>query len=143
MITSGNPSFQSFNINGVEHISPKNAYSELQNGTAIMVDVREDDEYMVEFISLNDVLHYPMSSIMDNLKNIPVDKPIITICQRGVRSTKVANMLNRNGFVNSVNLDGGFIKWKAEGLPFESILPKACNSCLFSGLESGSCSCSQ
>lgn len=143
MTTSETPDFQTFRIHGVKHISPENAFKELKDGNAIMVDVREDDEYMVEFISLNDVLHYPMSSIMDNLKNIPVDKPIITLCQRGVRSTKVANMLNRNGFVNSVNLDGGFIKWKAEGLPFESILPEACNSCLFSGFESGSCSCSQ
>jgi rhodanese-related sulfurtransferase len=137
MVTSGTPSFQDFNINGVEHISPENAYSELQDGTAIMVDVRENDEYMIEYISLNEVYHFPMSSIMDNLKNIPDDKTIITLCQRGVRSTKVANMFNRNGFMNSINLDGGLIAWKAKGLPFETILPETCSSC------SGSCSCSQ
>ena len=131
------PLFQTFNIAGVEHISPENAYSELQNGSAIMLDIREDDEFMVELISLNDVYHFPMSSIMENLNNIPDDKPIITICQRGVRSTKVAYMLKRNGFINSVNLDGGFIEWKARGLPYETILPDACSQC------PGTCSCSQ
>jgi rhodanese-related sulfurtransferase len=99
MITSETPVFQSFNICGVEHISPENAYSELQNGTAILLDVREESEYMIEYIPRNDVLHFPMSSIMDDIRNIPDDKPIIVICRGGVRSTKVANMLNRNGFV--------------------------------------------
>ena len=137
MITSDTPDCQTFHIDGVKHISPENAFKELQDGNAIMIDVREEDEYMIEFLSLNDVHHLPMSSIMDNLKNIPDDKPIIVICRGGVRSTKIANMLNRSGFVNSVNLDGGLIAWKAKGLPFETILPDACSSC------SGSCSCSQ
>ena len=137
MITSKTPSFQTFNIEGVEHISPENALSELENETAIIVDVREEAESMIEFITLNGVYHFPMSVIMDSLQNIPNDKPIITVCRAGVRSTKVANMLNLNGFINSVNLDGGFETWKAKGLPFETILPDACNSCL------GSCSCSQ
>lgn len=123
MITSKTPAFQTFNIEGVEHISPENALEELQNGSAIFVDVREEAEYMIEFISLNDVYHFPMSAIMENLQNIPDDKPIITVCHGGVRSTKVANMLNRNGFVNSVNLDGGLITWKAKGLPLENIIP--------------------
>ena len=123
MITSKTPSFQTFNIEGVEHISPENAYSEVQEGTAIIVDVREETEYRNEFIPLNDVYHFPMSVIMENLQNIPNDKPIIIVCRGGVRSIKVANMLNRNGFVNVVNLDGGLIMWKAKGLPLDNNIP--------------------
>jgi rhodanese-related sulfurtransferase len=137
MVTYITPSFQSFHIEGVEHIDPENAFRELQNGSVIFLDVREESELMIECIPLNDIFHFPMSSIMDNLKNIPDNKPIITLCQRGIRSTKVANMLNPNGFINAVNLDGGLIAWKSKGLPFETILPEACSSC------SGSCSCSQ
>ncbi|MDZ7613972.1 MAG: rhodanese-like domain-containing protein [Flavobacteriaceae bacterium] len=136
MITSKTPVFQTFNIEGLEHISPENALKELQDRTAIFIDVREESEVMVEFIPINDVYNFPMSSIMDNLKNIPADKPIITVCPGGVRSSKVAYMLNRNGFINSVNLDGGLKNWKAKGLPFESILPEECNHC------NGSCDCS-
>jgi len=142
MITSETPAFQDFNIFGVDHISPENALDELQKGSAIFVDVREESEFMIELIPLNNVFHFPMSVIMDNLKNIPADKPIIVVCQGGVRSAKVANMLNRNGFVNSVNLDGGLKTWKAKGLPFESILPDACSSCSGSCSSSSSCSCS-
>ena len=41
MITIDKPIFQEFNIPGVQHISPQNALAELQNESAIMVDVRE------------------------------------------------------------------------------------------------------
>ena len=141
MITAKTPTFQNFNIFGVEHISPESAVEELQKGSVIFVDVREESELMIEFIPLKDVFHFPMSSIMDNLKNIPAEKPIVIVCKGGVRSVKVANMLTRNGFVNSVNLDGGLKMWKAKGLPFESILPEACSCC--SGSCSSSCSSSE
>lgn len=137
MVTSLTPSLQSFNIDGVEHISPGNAFEELQNGTAIFLDVREESEYMIEYIPLKDVFHFPMSSIMDNLKNIPGEKPVIVVSRGGVQSVKVTNMLNRNGFINAVNLDGGLIAWKSKALAYETILPDVCSSC------SGSCSCSQ
>lgn len=71
MTTSDTPVFQTFHLQGVKHISPENAFRELQDGNALMIDVPEEDEYVIEFISLNDVYHFPMSSIMDNLKNIP------------------------------------------------------------------------
>ena len=137
MITSDTPSFQNFNILGVKHITPENAYSALKSRIAILVDIREEDEHMIEYISLNDVYHFPMSSIMDNLKNIPGEKSVFVVSQGGVQSVKVTNMLNRNGFANSVNLDGGLIAWKNKGLPYETILPDACSGC------KGSCSCSQ
>jgi rhodanese-related sulfurtransferase len=117
MITSDKPSFQEFNISGVQHITPLNAFVELQNGTAILVDVREESEFRIESISLNDVYYYPMSGILAQLQNIPSDKPIIVVCNAGIRSSKVVNLLNRSGFINSANLDGGIIMWKAHGLP--------------------------
>jgi len=135
MTTSDTPSSQEFNIGGVKHITPDNAYSALKSGDAIMIDVREEYEYMVEFISLIGVYHLPMSSIMDNLHNIPKDKPVITVCTAGVRSAKVTNMLKSNGFPDSINLDGGLHEWKEKGLPYETILPDACNHC------HGSCNC--
>jgi rhodanese-related sulfurtransferase len=111
MITSDIPDYQTFHIDGVKHISPENALKELQDRNAIIVDVREDDEYLVEFLSVNDVFHLPVSSTMDNLHIIPKDKPVITICNIEVRSSKVANMLKRNGFPESVNPNGGLHEW--------------------------------
>jgi rhodanese-related sulfurtransferase len=134
MKTSMTPVFQEFNIEGVQHITPQNALTELQNGTAIMIDVREEHEFKIESIPLNGVFYYPMSGIVEQLRNIPLDKPIIVICNAGVRSSKVVNLLKKNGFPESANLDGGIIIWKTQGLPIESNLLK--------GFSCG-CSCSK
>lgn len=134
MITSDKPIYQVFTIEGVKHITPQNALTELQNGTAIMVDVREEPEFKLESIPLNDVFYYPMSAIVEQLQNIPSDKPIIVVCNAGVRSSKVVNLLNTSGFINSANLDGGIIMWKALGLPVESDISSPCGC---------GCSCSK
>jgi rhodanese-related sulfurtransferase len=126
MITTKTPLFQEFHIEGVQHITPQNAFSELQNGAAILIDVREESEYKLESIPLNDVFYYPMSGIVEQLQNIPTDKPIIVICNAGVRSSKVVNLLNRNGFPESANLDGGIIIWKTQGLPVENDNSSGC-----------------
>ena len=126
MITAYKPIYQEFNIEGVPHITPQNALKELQNGTAILIDVREEPEFKLESIPLNDVFYYPMSGIVEQLQNIPSDKPIIVVCNAGVRSSKVVNLLNRNGFINSVNLDGGIIMWKALELPVDSDISSPC-----------------
>lgn len=135
MITSKTPVFQEFHIEGVSHITPQNAIAELRNGTAILVDVREEQEFKLEFIPLNDVFYYPMSGIVEQMQNIPTDKPIIVICNAGVRSSKVVNLFNRNGFHESANLDGGIMMWKAQGLPVESDISSGCGcGCSCSGL---------
>ena len=120
MITSEIPQFQEFHIAGVHHIAPQNALEELQTDSAIMIDVREESEYKLEYIPHENVFHFPISGIVAQLKKIPTDKPVIVICHAGIRSMKVVNWLNMNEIVNSVNLDGGIIKWKALGLPVKS-----------------------
>lgn len=134
MITSDKPMYQQFNLDGVQHITPQNALAELQNETAIMIDVREESEFKLLSIPLNNVFYYPLSRIMDHLPNIPTDNPIIVICNAGVRSSKVVNLLNRNNFPPSANLDGGIIMWKTLGLPVDSNISSGCGC---------GCSCSE
>lgn len=120
MITTDKPTLQDFHIPGVRHITPGNAYAALQKGEAIILDVREDDEFKTENIPLDNVIHHPMSVILDRLAYIPRDKYIITVCPGGVRSSKVANLLMEQGYPNVVNLDGGLTTWKSLGLPLKS-----------------------
>ena len=134
MITTDKPIYQEFNIEGVQHITPQNALAELQTGNAIIIDVREEPEFKLESIPLSDVFYYPMSGIVEQLQYIPADKPIIVICNAGIRSSKVVNLLNRSGFQASANLDGGIVMWKALGLPVSSGHSTDCGC---------SCSCSK
>lgn len=117
-----NPIFQDFQIEGVKHISASDAFEAMNNGNAVMLDVRELNEVKLESVPLDRVLNHPMSMIMDRLPYIAKDQNIIVACPGGVRSVKVANLLLMEGYPNVANLDGGLIMWKAKGLPFESNL---------------------
>ena len=135
MKTTDKPTLQGFHISGVTHISPGNALQELKNNHAVLIDVREENEVSLECIPLPNVLNHPMSVIMDRLKKIAKDQHIIVICQHGLRSTKVANLLNKQGYPDVANLDGGLEAWKANECPYETVFARDdgcgcnCSSC--------------
>lgn len=120
MKTSDKPTLQEFHIEGVKHISPEDTLAALTSNEAVLIDVREVNEVKLESIPLDNVLYHPMSVIMDRLAFISKDQNIIVGCPGGVRSSKVANLLNLQGYPNVANLDGGFRVWKAKSLPFDS-----------------------
>lgn len=123
MNTSENPKFQEFHLEGVKHISPDDAHDLIINNEAVLIDVRTEEEITRENVPLDHVLYHPMEKIIDRLDHIAKDQNIILACPGGIRSTKVANLLNINGYPRVANLDGGFNTWKAKGLPWQSNLP--------------------
>ena len=120
MNTTDKPQYQEFAIEGVKHISPSDALEIIKIGEAVLIDVREEDEVKLEYIPLDNVLNHPMSVIMERLPYIAKDQQIILGCPGGVRSSKVANLLNLQGYPHVANLDGGFTLWKEKGFPIES-----------------------
>jgi len=118
--TTDQPIIQNFKLEGVKHISVSDAFEAINSGEAVMLDVRELNEVQLESVPLDHVLNHPMSVIMDRLPYIAKDQNIIVACPGGVRSVKVANMLNLQGYPNVASLDGGFMLWKAKGLPMDS-----------------------
>lgn len=120
--TKNHPELQEFHIEGVKHIAPADAFELINNRQAVLIDVREPDEIENEQIPLDTILYYPMSTIVDKLNYISKEQSIILICPGGIRSTKVANLLNLHAYANVANLDGGFMSWKKQNLPFETKL---------------------
>lgn len=123
------PKLQEFHIEGIKHIHPKDAYEQVKAGTAILVDVREPDEVKLEFVDISDTLYHPMSVILDRIKYIPENKPVYVLCAAGIRSSKVANLLNLQNFKEVANIDGGITMWKAFGLPVQSNLSGSSCGC--------------
>lgn len=136
MKTTEKPTLQEFHIEGVKHIAPADAFESLTKNEAVLIDVREMDEVAREQVPLENVFIHPMSVIMDRLPYIAKDQNIILACPGGVRSTKVANLLNMQGYPAVANLDGGLNLWKKQGFPYEIKLS-------FSGLTyaGGGCGC--
>lgn len=123
------PQFQNFHIEGVSHISPKEAFEAINNKSAVIVDVREIHETYSLYVPHDNVLYHPMSQILDRLIHLPSDKLLIVACTHGERSVKVANLFNIKGVQQVANLDGGLLNWKSQGLPLEENSTPFASSC--------------
>ncbi|HNQ67891.1 MAG TPA: rhodanese-like domain-containing protein [Bacteroidales bacterium] len=115
MNTTDNPEIQIFQLNGVKHIRSENVISLVRENKMCVIDVREEAEFKSEYIDCENILSHPMSVIMDRLAYIPKNTPLLIVSSDGVNSTKVANLLNIQGFIEVVNLDGGLNAWKIKG----------------------------
>lgn len=128
------PINQDFHIDGIQHVLPPDAYEMHENPDFLFLDVREEYELLLALI---DVTYYECCSltvILDQIGKLPKDKAILTISNKGERSTKVANLLKVQGFNRAFNLDGGIKAWAEAGLPMKSCSSEQCGSC--------SCDCS-
>ena len=96
-----------------EEIHALKAKSRIDTG-AILVDVREPDEWAAGHAQ--DVRHIPLAQLGQRQRELPADRPIITVCRSGARSARAATLLAERGGEVS-NLRGGMRAWAAAGLP--------------------------
>jgi len=88
------------------------AAREVSAGSAVLIDVREADEWQAGHAP--QARFVPLSQL--TLGAVPADRPVIAICRSGNRSGRATDALNAAG--RSVrNLTGGMAAWVAAGLP--------------------------
>ncbi len=81
---------------------------------AVLIDVRERHEWSTGHAPA--ARHIPLGSLPARLAEIPHDRPVIAVCQSGMRSARAARFLARAGR-EAYNLRGGMSAWAANGLP--------------------------
>jgi rhodanese-related sulfurtransferase len=103
----------------ITEISPQDAASKSQSGEAVIVDVREKDEWDGEHIP--NATHLSRGTIeLDIEEKVPdLNGLIICHCGGGGRSALAAESLQKMGYKNVRSMAGGFKAWKAAGLPTE------------------------
>jgi len=101
----------------ITEISPTEAAGKLKTGEAVIVDVRERDEWDEEHIPGS--MHMSRGTIeLDMEETVPdTDAMIICHCGGGGRSALAAESLQKMGYKNVRSMAGGFKAWKAAGLP--------------------------
>ena len=101
----------------ITEISPQDAAAKSKSGKAVIVDVRERDEWDEEHIP--GAIHLSRGTIeLDVEEKVPdPDAMIICHCGGGGRSALVAESLQKMGYKNVRSMAGGFKAWKAAGLP--------------------------
>jgi len=81
---------------------------------AVMVDVREDDEWEAGHAPV--AVHVPVGQVVDRMDELPADRTIVCMCRMGGRSGSVAAHLAGAGY-DVRNIAGGMQAWAAVGLP--------------------------
>ena len=103
----------------VPAVSPSEAALLLAEGDAVLIDVREPEEWAQTAIPKAELK--PMSTFSDWYDRLPRDITLIVYCKTGARSHAVVHALSTQaGFTNAVNLDGGIVAWLADDLPVAS-----------------------
>jgi rhodanese-related sulfurtransferase len=74
-----------------------------------LLDVREPWEWQIARIEGSELL--PMQQIPAQIDELDRSHPTVVICHHGVRSLQVVAFLERVGFANMHNLQGGIDAW--------------------------------
>jgi rhodanese-related sulfurtransferase len=101
----------------ITEISPDDAQKQTELGDAVLIDVREDDDWREDHAKgakhlSRGVIELEIEEQVPDLKT-----PIICYCGGGSRSALVAESLQKMGYENVRSLAGGFRSWKEAGLP--------------------------
>ncbi len=100
----------------VQEIAPLDAKNLLDKGAAVLIDVREAEEYAALRIPGSTLV--PLSGFDPAAQAHLAGKHVIVHCQMGGRSMRAATALAPIlGAANVVSLQGGLAAWHAAGLP--------------------------
>jgi molybdopterin/thiamine biosynthesis adenylyltransferase/rhodanese-related sulfurtransferase len=99
----------------VREIDPAQAEQELSADKAVVLDVREPDEY--EQGALPGAVHIPRGTLETSVEGRIPDKSshLVVYCAGGTRSAFAAKTLQELGYTDVASVIGGFNRWKDEG----------------------------
>ena len=100
---------------GIPSISPRDAAAAADTGGALIVDVRERDEFTAE--RAPGVALIPLSEFAARHEELPKDRPLLMICAAGSRSASATAFLLQRGWTDVKNVTGGMMAWAGAGLP--------------------------
>jgi rhodanese-related sulfurtransferase len=95
--------------------SVSDAEQRVAGGDAVLIDVREPDEWRQGHAP--GATSIPLAQLSARLASLPRDRDILLICRSGNRSRVTQDLLARSGFDRATNVAGGMIAWQRHGLP--------------------------
>ncbi len=101
----------------ITEISSEDAAVKFKSGEALIVDVREKDEWDEEHVP--GAIHMSRGTIELDIEEKVSDTSAMIICHcgGGGRSALAVESLQKMGYKNVRSMAGGFKAWKAAGLP--------------------------
>ena len=103
----------------VERLSPQFAAELIASSQPpLAVDVRAPREREPKHIGGS--LSMPLNHLVESLKDLPKDRPLLVYCAGGYRSSIAASLLKASGFDSVCEIAGGLAAWESANLPVQS-----------------------
>ena len=102
---------------GLPQLAP--AWVQAHRDALTLVDVRSAEEAAGPDGRLAGSLAIPLEQLESRRQEIPADRPVVLLCRSGSRSALATQQLLQAGRPQVANLQGGLIRWAAEGLPLQ------------------------
>jgi rhodanese-related sulfurtransferase len=103
--------------NEIKQISVGEAKAAASSTGAQFIDVRTTEEYVGGHAV--SAAHFPLDTLESDLSKLDKNKPVYVICQTGRRSQKGSEILQKAGFKDIYNIQGGTAAWIEAGFPTE------------------------
>ncbi|MBD3582468.1 rhodanese-like domain-containing protein [Flavobacterium selenitireducens] len=102
----------------VKTVGPKDFAEKLDgNPEAQILDVRTPEEFSGGHLNnAQNIDWYDKDDFVTSAAKLDKTKPVFVYCAAGARSKKAAAKLSEMGFANVYDLQGGYVKWNAQGL---------------------------
>ena len=99
-----------------KHVNTTEA-TQLINKKAQVIDVRTPEEYARGHIRQSKLI--PLSNLTEQLPlaKLKQDKPVLIVCESGMRARRAAALLAKEGYTDVSVLDGGIRSWQEAQLP--------------------------
>lgn len=101
----------------ITHLTPAEVHKGLEDGTILLVDVREPNEIQAERIP--GAQNVPLSRFDPAALPDPAGKRIVFSCRSGQRSQQAAAIAQKAGLPYEEHMKGGIIGWREAGFAVE------------------------
>lgn len=101
-------------------LSPSRFEDKITKQPGTLLDIRTPEEFSTGHIEKAVNLNFYASNFDKQVADLDKSKPLYVYCQRGGRSKSAVAKLQKNGFKQVFELEGGIANWKEEGKKLES-----------------------
>ena len=84
-----------------------------------LLDVRQREEFDERLGRIRGAQCIALNELKDRIGEISADRPVVTVCHAGTRSSQATVILRQSGFARVANLRGGMLLWQQTGLPVQ------------------------
>lgn len=100
-------------------LQPNDAVAKINREKAVIVDVREPEEYVKGHIT--NAKNIPLAQLEERLPQVAKNKsvPVVLVCETGPRAVRAEIAAKKLGFEKAQALAGGMKAWRTSGLPVD------------------------